>query len=114
MSTDESPTDRSEAAVVAELTSRVQAELPLLAQHLRAWFDAHRVSPREITVSADPDGARTLRVWLVTDHLGDSDASSRVVYDATTKMFGLVMELRTGLLWYMGPYGSFADTLESI
>ena len=55
-----------------------------------------------------------MQVWLVTDHSGDSDANSRVVYDVAGKMFGLVMELREGMLWYMGAYGSLAETVDSI
>ena len=65
-------------------------------------------------MSSDPEGTRTVRVWLVTDHIGDSDASSRVVYDAARRMFGLVTELQNGVLWYMGPYGSLVDTVQSI
>jgi hypothetical protein len=53
-------------------------------------------------------------VWLVTDHVGVSDASSRVVYDAASQMFGLVVELESGVLWYMGPYGSLVDAVRSI
>ena len=104
----------SEADIATELTNRVQAEIPMLPDDSRAWFEAHRTSPKEITVSADPDSSRTVQVWLVTDHTGNNDASSRVVYDPATKMFGLVMELRTGVLWYMGPHGSFVDAVESI
>jgi hypothetical protein len=28
--------------------------------------------------------------------------------------FDLLMDLKNGVLWYMGPYGSLADTVESI
>jgi hypothetical protein len=114
MATDERRTDLTVADIVTELTNRVQAELPLLAEHLRVWFEAHRTNPRELNVSSDREGALTVRVWLVTDHVGDGDASSRVVDDAARKMFGLVMELQNGVLWYMGPYGSLVDTVQSI
>jgi hypothetical protein len=53
-------------------------------------------------------------VWLVTDDIGDGDGSSRVVYDADRKKFGLLMELQGGVLWYMGPYGSLVDAVESV
>ena len=105
---------RSDGEILTELCNRVQAELPLLAEHLRMWFEAHQTHPRELTVFADPDGTRTIRVWLVTDHVGESDASSRVVYDAAGKIFGLVTELQNGVLWYMGPYGSLVNTIQSI
>ena len=65
-------------------------------------------------MSSDPEGARTVQVWLVTDHTGGDDGSSRVVYDGARKMFGLVTELQNGVLWYMGPYGSLADTVQSM
>ena len=90
MEIDEHPTNRPDAEILTELTDRVQAELSLLAEHLRIWLEAHRTHPRELSVSSDPEGTRTVRVWLVTDHTGDSDASSRIVYDAARKMFGLV------------------------
>jgi hypothetical protein len=108
------PTNRPEAEILTEITNRVQAELPLLAEHLRTWLEAHRTHPRELGVSSDPEGTRTVQVWLVTDDIGDRDASSRVVYDAALRKFGLVMELQNGVLWYMGPYGSLVDTVQSI
>jgi hypothetical protein len=55
-----------------------------------------------------------VQVWLATDHSGDSDANSRVIYDVAGKVFGLVMELREGMLWYTGAYGSLAETVDSI
>lgn len=111
---DEHPTSRPEAEIVTELANRVQAELPLLADHLRAWLEAHLAVPREISVSLDPDGTRMARVWLVTHDTGERDASYNVVYDATRNTFGLVTELQNGVLWYMGPYGSLVDTVQSI
>ena len=67
-----------------------------------------------MSVSSDPDGADSLRVWLVTDHVGDQDASSRVAYDPARKVFGLVMDLQNGVVWYMGPCESLCDAVESI
>ena len=108
------PTNRPDAEILTELANRVKAELPLLAEHLRIWLEAHRTYPRELGVSSDPEGTRTVQVWLVSDHIGDRDASSRVVYDATQRKFGLVMELQNGVLWYLGPHGSLVDTVQSI
>ena len=114
MTTDEYSTSRPDAEILTELTNRVQAECPLLTEHLRIWFESHRTHPRDLTVSTDIDGTQTVRVWLVTDHIGDRDGSSRVVYDAERKMFGLVMELQNGVLWYHGWYESLVDAVESI
>lgn len=114
MSTDDPGASRKETETVRELSSLLAAQLPLLPDELRAWLEAHRTRPREVTVAADPDGARMTQVWLVTDHTADNDASSLVVYDPHTRMFGLVMELRNGVLWYSGPNGSLVETLQSI
>ena len=86
MSTTEDPTSRPAAEIRRELADRVQAELPLLDEHLRMWLKAHLTDPREIDASSDLDGTRMVRVWLVTDHTGDKDASSRLVYDAGRSM----------------------------
>ncbi len=105
---------KTEAEIVSEITERVRAELPLLAEHLQRWLQAHQTHPRPISAWSDLKGTHQVQVWLVTDHSGDSDANSRVVYDVAGKMFGLVMELREGMLWYMGAYGSLAETVDSI
>ena len=104
----------NDAEIETELTHRVDAEMPMLPEHLRVWFEAHRARPQELTVSSDSEGTRPYRVWLVTDDIGDNDGSSRVVYDAERKKFGLLMELQSGVLWYMGPYGSLVDTVQAI
>lgn len=103
-----------DAGLVTEISTRVDAEMPMLREPLRIWFEAHRARPQELTVSSDPEGTLPYRVWLVTEDIGDRDGSSRVVYDAERKKFGLLMELHGGVLWYMGPYGSLVDAVESI
>jgi len=80
---------------------------------VRSWFRA-LLCEKDCFVSRDAEGTHSVHVWLVTDDIGDGDASSRVVYDATRKMFGLVMELPNGVLWYMGPSGSLVDTVQII
>ena len=114
MTVDDQPANRPDAEILTEITNRVQAELPLLAEHLRMWLEAHLTHPRELSVFSDSEGTRTVHVWLVTDHIGDRDASYRVVYDAALRMFGLMTELDDGVQWYMGPYGSLVDTVESL
>lgn len=114
MRNDEDPTHYPATEILTEISARVEAELPLLSDHLRGWLEAHLTHPREISAFSDPDGAGAVRVWLVTDDIGDSDASSRVVFDAAQKAFGLLMKLQNGVLWYMGPYGSLVDTVGSL
>jgi hypothetical protein len=57
---------------------------------------------------------QSVQVWLVTDHINDKDASSRVVYDPALDAFGLVTELENGILYFMGSYGSLVETVESL
>jgi len=114
MSFDEDATVPTEAEIVAEIANRVEAELPLLAEHLRMWLEAHRTAPRLVIASPDPEGTGRVQVWLVTDDAGADDGSSRVAYDPGPRMFGLLMKLQNGVLWYMGPYGSLVDTVDSI
>ena len=90
------PTNRPEAEILTEIANRVQTELPLLAEHLRVWLEAHRTHPRAIRVSSDPEGIRTVQVWLVTDRIGDSGRLLEGRVDAAQKMFGLVMDLQNG------------------
>jgi hypothetical protein len=114
MSIDNTPREQPRTDIVRELENRVEAELPMLAAHLRTWLQAHRTHPREISVSSDPEGVSRMRVWLVTHHTGDQDASSMVVYDGRRKMFGLMMELQNGVLWHIGVYGSLVDTIRAL
>ena len=69
---------------------------------VRHDLEAHLAHPREISAVSDPDGAREVRVWLVTDDIGESDTSSRVAFDAAQKAFGLVMKLQRNSLVYGG------------
>ena len=113
MPSDEKPTFSSDG-IVAEVNNGVRSALPLLPQHLRTWLTTHLTQPRAITVAADPDATRFLQVWLVTDDVGNDDSTSRVVYNATEKAFGLLTRLENGVLWYQGPYGSLIDAVEGI
>ena len=114
MSTDESPANQTSPDIVREITERVEAELPVLDDHLRSWFESHRAHPRQVTAFSDPDGEHAVRVWLVTDDTGHEDGSSRVVYDAVLRSFGLLMEMQNGVSWYMGSYGSLVDAVSAI
>lgn len=96
----------------ARILGLVKNDLPNLAPHLRHWSECHLVSPREITLALDPNGRATSLFWLVTDHTGSEDSSSRVVFDTRSDQFGLAMELANHVDWYMGPYGSFADSIR--
>ncbi len=90
-----------------------QGKSELTIQLLR-WVEAHQVPPRRVDVALNPEGTATGHVWLVTDDTGENDASYRVVYDEAEASFGLECTLKSGVSWYMGPYGSFANAVESM
>lgn len=98
-------------SLIAEL---VEADLPKLAPHLREWAESHLADPHEVAFNLRPDGDSVITLWLVTDHVGSRDSSCRVVFDAETEQFGLTMQLANGVDWYMGPYGTFAQAIESM
>ncbi|HWI60460.1 MAG TPA: hypothetical protein VNT75_01335 [Symbiobacteriaceae bacterium] len=103
-----------ESEVRSAIARLVETDLPALAPHLQSWVESHLVTPREATFHRDSEGDTPVRLWLVTDHVGFKDSSYRVVYDPDTEGFGLAVELKNGVDWYMGPYGSFAETIWSM
>jgi hypothetical protein len=100
--------------VPALIKMKVAEALPILAPHLQNWLRPHLVEPRLIRLSADADGTSFKDLWLVTDHTGEEDSSYRLVYDGDNHEFGLESTLDTGVEWYMGSYGSFSETVESM
>lgn len=92
----------------------VQADLPKLTPYLRAWAEAHLANPRLHMFSEKIDGTKPIKLWLVTDNTGSEDSSLRVVFDPEEDKFGLEMELKDGTHWFMGLYGGFTETIESM
>lgn len=86
----------------------------LLWPHLRSWVDEHLISPRQVWVAIDTNGTSFKTLWLVTDRVGENDSSYRVVYNNETDAFGLECTLDSGVEWYMGNYGSFAEAVENM
>ena len=96
---------------IIDLVRSTESELK---PFLREWATAHLIEPRPLRAAADPDGATSVDLWLVTDDKGKDDASSRIVFDAASQSFGLVTVLDSGLVWYLGSYGTFADAVDSL
>ncbi len=96
------------------IISKVTEGLAVLAPHLQRWVCAHLMQPRQIRLSTDLHGNSFKDFWLVTDHVGIEDSSSRIVYDEDEQAFGLEVTLDTGVEWYMGSYGSFSETVENM
>ena len=100
--------------IVEQINLKVQEMMPSLKPHLLSWAQQHLIRPRKITLSLDSDGNTSKDFWLVTDHNGKDDSSYRVVYDAEEQAFGLEVTLETGVEWYMGTYGIFAEAVENM
>lgn len=93
---------------------KVAEGLASLAPHLQNWLRSHLVEPRLTRLSTDPNGTSFKNLWLVTDHTGEQDSAYRIVFDGDNQVFGLESSLDTGVEWYMGSYGSFSETVESM
>ena len=104
----------SEHNIIDHINELVHKELPSLAPHLKEWAEQHLVTPYQVTISKDPGGLEEIKLWLVTDHTGHQDSSSRVVFDADVDEFGLEMTLSNGVAWFMGIYGGFTETVENM
>jgi hypothetical protein len=97
-----------------ELGVKVAEGLTILAPHLQSWVNAHLVEPRRVRLATAPDGTSFKYLWLVTNHTGENDSNCRVVYDVDAQLFGLECTLDSGVEWYMGNYGSFAETVQNM
>lgn len=96
---------------VRELIAESIARLP---GDLQAWARNHLTPPRVVEVALNADGSQRKDVWLITDHTGDADSSLRVVYDADLKKFGHECTLASGISWYIGAIGTFAEAVEGM
>ena len=96
-----------------QLRAQIQADLCQLPSHLRTWSERHLIAPREVYLWSDPDRRASVRLWLLTDHIGaDDDGSCRIVFDPSANAFGVEQTPADGTEWYMGPQeGTFADAV---
>jgi hypothetical protein len=97
-----------------DLRGKVKEGLTLLPPHLQSWVGAHLIEPRRLQLSTDLQGTSFKHLWLVRNHTGENDSSYRIVYDNDTQLFGLECTLESGVEWYMGKYGSFCETVQSM
>ena len=97
-----------------KISHLVAKGLPLLAPPIRDWTEGHLIAPRKVKLATDPDGKEYKEYWLVTDNNGNKDSSYRVVYDDMEESFGLECTLESGVEWFMGLYGEFSETVESM
>jgi hypothetical protein len=99
----------TEDNILAHICNQVDAALPLMPDHLRAWVESHRIAPRKVTVFSDPDGKQPLQVWLVTD-----DTATNIVYDPAEGRFGGAMQLQNDVTLYLGSADSFMMAVENL
>ena len=96
------------------IRAKISEAVVLLAPHLRSWVNERLISPRQVRFAIDANSTSFKDLWLVTNHIGANDSSYRVVYDNETDAFGLECTLDSGVEWYMGNYGSFAEAVENM
>ena len=107
-------TAMDDSEIADRIEKLVKVELPRLTLHLREWAEQHLVAPRQVTLSINENGQGKVSLWLVTDHIGHRDSSYRVVFDVEQDKFGLEGTRASGVEWYMGLYGGFAETIENM
>ncbi|HUL23766.1 MAG TPA: hypothetical protein VLZ10_20085 [Thermodesulfobacteriota bacterium] len=56
----------------------------------------------------------TLDLWLVLEEDPKERKGYKIVFDETDQQFGLAMTEISGINLYLGPYGTFMETLESM
>jgi hypothetical protein len=98
----------------AYINTEVQIGILKLAGPLQEWVREHLIEPREIVLATDPEGKKWRTLWLVTDHISHNDSGYRVVFDESSKLFGLESTLDTDIPWFMGLYGDFATTVQAM
>ena len=103
-----------ESEIVHQIESLITAELPNLPSHLQEWAKNHLIAPKQMIFSKTDDGDGEVILWLITDHTNNRDSSSRIVYDEIAKSFGLVMDMKNDVKWFMGLYGSFTETINAM
>ena len=92
----------------------IEHDLPTLPPDLQSWVKSHLIEPRCVTLANDQDGITHSEFWLITDQTGVDDSNCRVVFDPASSAFGLEWTEDTGVEWYMGLHGSFAETVMSM
>ena len=75
----------------------------------------HLTPVRQETIFGNSDGSDPVRVWFVTDHVGQEDSSYRIVYETECKMYGLEVTLKDGVRWMLGLMSDdLADTVRNM
>ncbi len=66
-------------------------------------------------MSRNPDQSRIINLWLVLEEDPDTHYGYKIVYDEQENMFGLASKDQgENIPIYLGPYGSFINTLEGM
>ena len=100
--------------IPTQIQAKVADGLAGLAPHLQSWLHEHLIEPRQVQLAMDPKGTSFKHLWLITNHVGENDSNCRIVYDDEADAFGLECTVEPGVEWYIGNYGSFAETGENM
>jgi len=105
------------ATTAADILAKIEAgvsEFTWLSAAERAWFAAHRILPRPVSLAEDSEGTKWEEFWLVTEHTGADDSSFRIVYDDGREGFGRECLLDTDVPLFLGVYPTLEDALDEI
>jgi hypothetical protein len=103
-----------EEDIVIKIEEHVRQLLAELSEPERHWLHTHLVPPRTIELANGISTSSTIRVWLVTDHVGNADASYRIVYNPEEDEFGYECTLENERELFVGHVGTLRDAVEGL
>ncbi len=76
------------------------------------WITERLIEPYLEKLALDQNGEKYSEFWIVTKH--KLDKCYRIAYNQEVDMFGIVTLLDNNIEWFMGYYGTFDETINSL
>lgn len=97
--------------IIQTIQNQIDKEISSLEPHLQKWVKENLITPTIVEMLPDLNKNQTKRLWVLTSEDG---ANYQITYDPESHLYGLGMLREDGRSWYMGPYGSFRETIENM
>ena len=107
-------TETDATQVRAGVLADYQAASGQLDASTRDWLRAHLIPPRPIELARKTSGENTEQFWLITDHNGRDDASFRIVFDESTRKYGIECTILNNISLFAGFRASLVDAVTDI
>lgn len=78
------------------------------------WIKRHLDRPHIVDVLLDINRFETTQIWQITKNDIEEKYPYTIAYNPLTHNYGIIMDLSSGLRWYMGDYGSFVDAYMAL